>query len=163
MTLALSLYLLQNDSGFRGNNGLSGLQNVPGLDDVLAGLSCRSLFFLVSGLALAITYLIGAMAVVVGSKLGNIIRGIRDDEARVRFLGYNVESYKLFIFVLTAVVAAVAGALCTTLRRALSIPQSSHQLHRSIWLCLGCNWWTGANLWRCDWRRLCVPIVELFH
>ena len=30
MTLALSLYLLQNDSGLRGNNGLSGLQNIPG-------------------------------------------------------------------------------------------------------------------------------------
>jgi urea transport system permease protein len=43
--------------------------------------------------------------------MGNIIRGIRDNEARVRFLGYNVESYKLFIFVLTAIIAAVAGAL----------------------------------------------------
>ena len=108
MTLALSLYLLQNDSGFRGNNGLSGLQNVPGLDDVPQSILSIT-FFLVSGLALAITYLMAAA--VVGSKLGNIIRGIRDDEARVRFLGYNVESYKLFIFVLTAVVAAVAGAL----------------------------------------------------
>ena len=48
---------------------------------------------------------------VVSSKLGNIIRGIRDNEARVRFLGYNVESYKLFVFVLTAVIAAIAGAL----------------------------------------------------
>ena len=48
---------------------------------------------------------------VVGSKFGNIIRGIRDDEARVRFLGSNVESYKLFVFVLTAIIAAVAGAL----------------------------------------------------
>ena len=32
MTLALSLYLFQNDSGLRGNNGLSGLQNIPGLE-----------------------------------------------------------------------------------------------------------------------------------
>ena len=47
----------------------------------------------------------------VSSKLGNIIRGIRDNEARIRFLGYNVESFKLFVFVLTAVIAAVAGAL----------------------------------------------------
>ena len=108
MTLALSLYLLQNDSGLRGNNGLSGLQNIPGMDDVPQS-TLSIIFFLVSGLALAVTYML-AMAVV-GSKLGNIIRGIRDDEARVRFLGYNVESYKLFIFVLTAVIAAVAGAL----------------------------------------------------
>ena len=47
----------------------------------------------------------------VSSKLGNIIRGIRDHEARVRFLGYDVESYKLFVFTLTAVMAAAAGAL----------------------------------------------------
>jgi urea transport system permease protein len=33
MTLALSLYLFQNDTGLRGNNGLSGLQNIPGLTD----------------------------------------------------------------------------------------------------------------------------------
>ena len=108
MTLALSLYLLQNDSGLRGNNGLSGLQNIPGFDHISQG-TLSIIFFLVSALALAVTY-IGAMAVV-DSKLGNIVRGIRDDEARVRFLGYNVESYKLFIFVLTAVIAAVAGAL----------------------------------------------------
>ena len=108
MTLALSLYLLQNDSGLRGNNGLSGLQNIPGLDHV-SQATLSIIFFLVSALTLAITYL-AAMAIV-GSKLGNIIRGIRDDEARVRFLGYNVESYKLFIFVLTAIIAAVAGAL----------------------------------------------------
>lgn len=108
MTLALSLYLLQNDSGLRGNNGLSGLQNIPGFDHISQD-TLSIIFFLVSALALAVTY-IGAMAVV-DTKLGNIIRGIRDDEARVRFLGYNVESYKLFIFVLTAVIAAVAGAL----------------------------------------------------
>jgi urea transport system permease protein len=108
MTLALSLYLLQNDSGLRGNNGLSGLQNIPGLDHVPQSI-LSIVFFLASGLALAVTYIMASA--VVGSKLGNIIRGIRDDEARVRFLGYNVESYKLFIFVLTAVIAAVAGAL----------------------------------------------------
>jgi urea transport system permease protein len=37
MTLALSLYLFQNDSGLRGNNGLSGLQNLPGMDGYAAG------------------------------------------------------------------------------------------------------------------------------
>jgi urea transport system permease protein len=108
MTLALSLYLLQNDSGLRGNNGLSGLQNIPGLDHVPQS-TLSIIFFLVSGLTLAVTYIMASA--LVGGKLGNIIRGIRDDEARVRFLGYNVESYKLFVFVFTAVIAAVAGAL----------------------------------------------------
>ncbi|MEL7082822.1 MAG: urea ABC transporter permease subunit UrtC, partial [Pseudomonadota bacterium] len=42
---------------------------------------------------------------------GSVIRAIRDDEARVRFLGYPVERYKLFIFTTTAVVCGIAGAL----------------------------------------------------
>ena len=37
--------------------------------------------------------------------------GIRDDENRIRFLGYNVEAYKLFVFVISAVMASIAGAL----------------------------------------------------
>ena len=108
MTLALSLYLFQNDSGLRGNNGLSGLQNIPGFDAMPQSLLSIS-FFLASALVLALVYVLATA--VTQSKLGNIIEGIRDNEARVRFLGYNVENYKLFIFVLTAIIAAVAGAL----------------------------------------------------
>ncbi len=108
MTLALSLYLFQNDSGLRGNNGLSGLQNVPGAENVPQ--SVISLwFFWASAVALALCYLLAAW--LVSGKFGNIIRGIRDDEARVRFLGYDVEVYKLFVFTLTAVIAGIAGAL----------------------------------------------------
>ena len=108
MTLALALYLFQNDSGLRGNNGLSGLQNIPGFEDVSqANISLA--FFLASAAALALGYLLFAW--ITDSKLGNIIQAIRDDEARVRFLGYHVESYKLFVFTLTAIVAGIAGAL----------------------------------------------------
>ncbi len=108
MTLALALYLFQNDSGLRGNNGLSGLQNLPGLESVSQD-SISLWFFWASAGALALGYLV--VNLIVESKLGNVIRGIRDDESRVRFLGYNVEAYKLFVFVLTAIIAAIAGAL----------------------------------------------------
>ena len=47
----------------------------------------------------------------VSGKFGSVIRGIRDNEARVRFLGYPVESFKLMLFTLTAMIAAIAGAL----------------------------------------------------
>ncbi|MDG4647822.1 urea ABC transporter permease subunit UrtC [Roseibacterium sp. SDUM158017] len=108
MTLALSLYLFQNDSGLRGNNGLSGLQNIPGLEGVgQARLSVW--FFWGSALALGLAY-VGA-AWLVSGKFGNIVRGVRDDEQRVRFLGYRVEGYKLFVFTLTAILCGVAGAL----------------------------------------------------
>jgi urea transport system permease protein len=108
MTLALSLYLFQNDSGLRGNNGLSGLQNIPNLDD-FSQAELSIWFLILSALTLIFTYYICNL--IVNSKLGNIIKGIRDNETRVRFLGYKVESYKLFIFVITAIISGVAGAL----------------------------------------------------
>ena len=108
MTLALSLYLFQNDSGLRGNNGLSGLQNLPGLD--ATGQDKVSIwFFWASALALGAVYLL--LAWVVSGKFGSVLRAIRDDEARVRFLGYPVEGYKLFVFTATAVICGLAGAL----------------------------------------------------
>ncbi|WP_170786959.1 urea ABC transporter permease subunit UrtC [Ruegeria lacuscaerulensis] len=107
MTLALALYLFQNDSGLRGNNGLSGLQNLPG---VTVSQDVVSIWFLwASALALGLGYLLAAW--VVSGKFGSVIRGIRDNEARVRFLGYSVEVYKLAVFTLTACIAAIAGAL----------------------------------------------------
>ena len=108
MTLALALYLFQNDSGLRGNNGLSGLQNIPGYEDVPQA-TVSIIFFIASALALAAGYVFFAW--IVSGKMGSVVKGIRDNEARVRFLGYHVESYKLFIFTATAVVAGIAGAL----------------------------------------------------
>ncbi|WP_305972562.1 MULTISPECIES: urea ABC transporter permease subunit UrtC [unclassified Mameliella] len=108
MTLALSLYLFQNDSGLRGNNGLSGLQNIPGFESTPQSM-VSMVFFWASALALALGYILFAW--VVSGKMGSVIRAIRDDETRVRFLGYHVESYKLFVFTLTAVIAGIAGAL----------------------------------------------------
>ncbi|MFD1883359.1 urea ABC transporter permease subunit UrtC [Paracoccus pacificus] len=108
MTLALALWLFQNDSGFRGNNGLSGLQNIPGLTDVPQ--STLSIWFLwASAAALGLCYLLASW--LVSGKFGSVIRAIRDDEARVRFLGYSVEGYKLFVFTASAMICAIAGAL----------------------------------------------------
>ena len=108
MTLALSLYLFQNDSGLRGNNGLSGLQNMPNIGQI-SQAELSAWFFIASSITLILTYFI--CNIIINSKLGNIITGIRENETRVRFLGYQVESYKLFIFVITAIMSAIAGAL----------------------------------------------------
>ncbi|KPP88042.1 MAG: ABC-type urea uptake system permease component UrtC [Rhodobacteraceae bacterium HLUCCA08] len=108
MTLALSLYFFQNDTGLRGNNGLSGLQNIPGLEH-RSQAEVSLWFFWASALALALGYVL--FAAVVSGRFGSVIRAIRDNEARVRFLGYHVEHYKLFVFTLTAMVAGIAGAL----------------------------------------------------
>jgi len=108
MTLALSLYLFQNDSGLRGNNGLSGLQNIPGFETTPQA-TISIVFFWASAFALGAGYLFFAW--VLSGKMGSVVMGIRANEARVRFLGYPVEGFKLFIFTITAIVAAIAGAL----------------------------------------------------
>jgi urea transport system permease protein len=106
-TLALSLYLFQNESGLRGNNGLSGLQNLP---HVTASQDVVALWlFWASAVALGLGYIFAS--VIVSGKFGSVIRAIRDNEARVRFLGYRVETYKLAVFVTTAIIASIAGAL----------------------------------------------------
>lgn len=108
MTLVLSLYLFQNDTGLRGNAGLSGLQNIPGFQSVPQSV-LSVWFFWASAFALGAGYLLFAW--VVSGKFGSVIRAIRDTEARVRFLGYDVEGYKLFVFTITAIVSGIAGAL----------------------------------------------------
>ncbi|MDZ7824166.1 MAG: hypothetical protein U5K75_09105 [Ahrensia sp.] len=69
-----------------------------------------SIWFLwASAFALGAGYLFAAW--LVSGKFGSVVRAIRDDETRVRYLGYSVEAYKLVAFVVTAIIAAIAGAL----------------------------------------------------
>ena len=108
MTLALSLYLFQNDSGLRGNNGLSGLQNIPHLEN-LSQSTISILFLWLSSIGLIFSFVI--FNYIIQSKFGSVITAIRDNETRLRFFGYNVEIYKLFIFVITAIINGLAGAI----------------------------------------------------
>ncbi|WEF24957.1 urea ABC transporter permease subunit UrtC [Paracoccus sp. S3-43] len=136
MTLALALWLFQNDSGFRGNNGLSGLQNIPGLDGV--DQATLSVWFLwASAAALGLAYVLAAW--VVSGKFGSVIRAIRDDETRVRFLGYPVERFKLAVFTLAAMLTAVAGALyypqAGIINPAELMPIAS--IYLAVWVAIG--------------------------
>ena len=135
MTLALALYLFQNDSGLRGNNGLSGLQNLPGVGAPQSTVSLW--FFWASAAALGVGYVLAAW--LVSGKFGSIMRGIRDNEARVRFLGYSVEQYKLVVFTLTAVIAAIAGALyypqAGIINPAEIMPIAS--IYLAVWVAIG--------------------------
>ena len=111
MTQALSYALLlaffRNDMGFGGNNGFTDFKELLGFD--LQSDSTRSALVLVTAVTLAVSY--SACRMIVTSRAGRVIRSIRDAENRTRFLGYSVESYKLWLFVFSAVMAGVAGAL----------------------------------------------------
>jgi len=107
MTFALLLAFFRNDMGFGGNNGLTDFKELLGFN--LQEGTTRAALFTASALALAGGYLIALF--IVRSKLGRVLVAIRDAESRTRFLGYRVEYYKLFVFVVSAMMAGVAGAL----------------------------------------------------
>ena len=107
LTYALLLAFFRNEMGFGGNNGLTDFKDILGYD--LQADSTRAVLFIASALALALGYLL--CRYIVTSKLGRVVVAIRDAEDRTRFIGYKVESFKLWVFVISAILAGIAGAL----------------------------------------------------
>lgn len=107
LTYALMLAFFRNDMGFGGNNGLTDFKDILGFS--LQSDVTKNTLFICSGIALIGGYLL--CRYIVQSKLGRVLISIRDTESRTRFIGYRVEHYKLFVFVLSAMLAGVAGAL----------------------------------------------------
>jgi urea transport system permease protein len=107
LSYALLLAFFRNDMGFGGNNGFTDFKDILGFD--LQSDSTRVGLVIASAIALAASYT--ACRAIVNSRAGRVMRAIRDAESRTRFLGYPVESFKLWVFVFSAVIAGVAGAL----------------------------------------------------
>jgi urea transport system permease protein len=107
LSYAMMLAFFRNDMGFGGNNGFTDFKDVLGF--ALDRDSTRVVLFALTAVALALSYL--ACRTITMSRAGRVIRAIRDAESRTRFLGYRVESYKLWTFVFSAVLAGIAGAL----------------------------------------------------
>ncbi|KAA0573299.1 urea ABC transporter permease subunit UrtC [Azospirillum sp. B21] len=107
LTFALLLAFFRNDMGFGGNNGLTDFKDILGYD--IQADTTRVALFVATVAALALSYMIASG--VIASKLGKVLVALRDAESRVRFMGYDTESYKLFAWSLSACMAGVAGAL----------------------------------------------------
>jgi len=107
LTFALMLAFFRNEMGFGGNNGLTDFKELLGYDLQKPGM--RVVLFLVTALFLALGYL--GCRYIVASRFGRVVQAIRDAEGRARFIGYKVESYKLWIWVFSAMLAGIAGAL----------------------------------------------------
>lgn len=107
LTYALMLAFFMNELGFGGNNGLTDFKDLLGFD--LQADHTRLALFVLSALMLALAYV--ACRAIVNSKLGMVLVAIRDAETRARFIGYRVERFKLWVFVFSAMLAGIAGAL----------------------------------------------------
>jgi len=107
LTYALLLAFFRNDMGFGGNNGLTDFKDILGF--AVQADHTRAALFAISAIALGCGYLISRAIVV--SKFGKVLIAIRDAESRTRFIGYRVETYKLVVFTISAMMAGLAGAL----------------------------------------------------
>jgi urea transport system permease protein len=107
LTYALMLAFFRNDMGFGGNNGFTDFKDILGFN--LDAEGTRVALFLCTALALGASYVL--CRYVIASRAGRVIVAVRDAESRARFLGYRVEYYKLWVFVLSAILAGIAGAL----------------------------------------------------
>mgnify|MGYP001349858695 FL=1 len=107
MVFAFMLAFFQNNLGFGGNNGLTDFKDILGFS--LQETNTKLVFFLLSVVALGIGYYLSKK--LINSHAGQVTTAIRDQEDRVRFLGYKVENFKLFVFVISGILAGVAGAL----------------------------------------------------
>ena len=107
LTYAAMLLFFRNETGFGGNNGFTDFKRI--LDIPVTTQSTRMVLFVITGAVLLGFYLFSRW--LVQSKFGRVLQAIRDAETRVMFSGYNPVSYKLTIWVISAVMCGVAGAL----------------------------------------------------
>ncbi|GAB2189313.1 urea ABC transporter permease subunit UrtC [Sessilibacter sp. MAH1] len=107
LTYALMLAFFRNEMGFGGNNGLTDFKDILGFD--LQSDTTRICLLLITAACLGVIYLLSQF--ILSSKFGRVIEAIRDSESRVRFVGFKTENYKVWLFVYSALIAAIAGAL----------------------------------------------------
>ena len=180
LTFALMLAFFRNDMGFGGNNGLTDFKDLLGFP--LQAPATRLWLYVASVAALAASFALCRF--VVGSKLGRVLRALRDAEGRVRFLGYSVTGAKLFVFTLSAMIAGLAGALYVPqvgiINPSEFSPASSIEI--AIWVAVGGRgtlvgaligavavnfaktWLTGAvpDVWLFVLGALCIAVTLFF-
>ena len=107
LTYAAMLLFFRNETGFGGNNGFTGFKSILGYSINTQGM--HVLLFALSGLALLACILFSRW--LIRSKYGRVLQAVRDAETRTMFCGYNPLPYKLSIWVISAMMCGLAGAL----------------------------------------------------
>ena len=107
LTYTAMLLMFRNDTGFGGNNGMTGFHDVAGLPS--GGMAAAVLLATLAAACVLGCLIAGRL--LLATRFGRLLTAIRDDEPRLRFLGYETLWLKLAAWCLSASVAAVAGAL----------------------------------------------------
>lgn len=130
MFIALSAY----------TNGNVGITEIKTIFGSIRGSSNTSNLFLLFYVALALLILIYALAkFLVGRKFGKLLIAIRDGENRTYFSGYRVSQYKTFVYVLSAIIAGIAGAVFVNFNGSITPSQMtiSYSITMVIWVAIG--------------------------
>jgi len=135
MTYAFMLLFFRNETGFGGNNGFTDFKRIAGYGITTPDM--RVTLFALSAAALAATLLLGRYLVT--SKFGRVLTAIRDAEARTMFIGYNPLWYKLFVWTLSAMLCAIAGALYVPQVGIINPSEMSpaNSIEIAIWVAVG--------------------------
>ena len=135
LTFAAMLLFFRNETGFGGNNGFTDFKRI--LDIPIAQPGTRMVLFVLTGLTLLGFYLFSRW--LVQSKFGRVLQALRDAESRVMFSGYNPVAYKLTIWVISAVMCGVAGALYVPQVGIINPSEMSpaNSIEMAIWAAVG--------------------------
>ena len=135
MTFAAMLLFFRNETGFGGNNGFTDFKRILSLPIATPGM--RMTLFVLTGLTLLGCYLFGRW--LVNSKFGRVLQAVRDAETRVMFSGYSPLGYKLTIWVISAMMCGVAGALYVPQVGIINPSEMSpaNSIEMAIWAAVG--------------------------
>lgn len=135
LTYAAMLLFFRNETGFGGNNGFTDFKRILGYP--ITAPETRLVLFGLTAIALAATLVFAAW--LVKSKFGRVLTAIRDAESRVMFIGYNPLWYKLTIWVISAVLCGIAGALYVPQVGIINPSEMSaaNSIEIAIWVAVG--------------------------
>ena len=135
LTFAGMLLFFRNETGFGGNNGFTGFTRILGFDITAPGT--RAVLFLATVALLVASLLLGWR--LARSKFGRVLTALRDAENRLMFCGYDPRGYKLFIWVLSAVLCGLAGALYVPQVGIINPSEMSptNSIEAAVWVALG--------------------------
>jgi urea transport system permease protein len=135
LTFAGMLLFFRNETGFGGNNGFTNFRSILGFSITSQGT--RAVLFL-----LTVILLVGSLYVgwrLAQSKFGRVLTALRDAENRLMFCGYDPRGFKLFVWVLSAVLCGLAGALYVPQVGIINPSEMSptNSIEAAVWVALG--------------------------
>ncbi|OUM04612.1 urea ABC transporter permease subunit UrtC [Pseudomonas syringae] len=135
LTFAGMLLFFRNETGFGGNNGFTNFRSILGFS--ISSQGTRAVLFLATVALLVASLYIGWK--LAQSKFGRVLTALRDAENRLMFCGYDPRGFKLFVWVLSAVLCGLAGALYVPQVGIINPSEMSptNSIEAAVWVALG--------------------------